>query len=248
MRRQVRSPRRDRTGAKRQTPDQETTRPGSQPPRAVPTSQPVVYRDESEALRARIDLLESELGSLRRENAHLRHGDGERSPGGGGLSERMLGGKVVISLAREIDAALPVSGHAPVLDTLRTELRAIGKASIVGTALAWQVGPRGTQRAVEVAIAVRDGRTHVRMVERLGGLAGGLFGGLVGGAGAGGLGVVVPLLATVDPTLGLIAAPAWIAGVYTIVRTIYGATARRRARHLSSLMDEVERTIRSTAE
>lgn len=228
-------------------PDEEMTRPGSLRAGPVPTSSRVAYRDESEALRARIDLLEGELSSLRRENAHLRGASEEPRPGSG-LSERLLGGKVVISLASEVDVALPVSGHAHVLDTLRTALRAIGKASIVGTALAWQVGPRGTQRTVEVAIVARDGRTHVRMVERLGGLAGGLFGGLVGGAGGGGLGVVVPLLATIDPALGLVAAPAWIAGVYAIVRTIYGSTARRRERQLSALLDDVERAIRATAE
>ncbi|MDQ3035916.1 MAG: hypothetical protein M3Y87_26165 [Myxococcota bacterium] len=206
----------------------------------------MAYRDEADALRARIEQLESELGALRGEHASLR-GTRREDSSPRGLGERLLGGKVVIAQSRELDVVLSASDHDGVLDAMRSALGSIGETNVVGSTLAWRIGPPRTQRVVEVVISARDGRTKIRIVERLGSLAGGLFGGVVGGAGGGGLGVVVPLLAMFDPALAFVAAPAWVAGVYSIVRSAYGRTARRRERELASLMDELERTIRASA-
>lgn len=206
----------------------------------------MAYRDDADALRARIDQLERENGALRRDVAELR-GELVPAPSAEGIGERLLGGKVVITLSGELDVMLPPSAHELALETMRSALGSIGETNVVGGTIAWRTGPTASQRIVEIVVTARDGVTRVRIVERLGGLAGGLFGGVVGGAGGGGLGVVVPLLAMLDLTLAMVAAPAWIAGVYAIVRSAYGATARRRERELEVLMRELERVIRSSA-
>lgn len=208
----------------------------------------MAYRDEAEALRARVDQLERDNDALRRENATLRGEPVPRGARAASVGERLLGGRLVLTEARELDVELPPSGHEDVLEVLRSALGTIGETSVVGSTIAWRVGPPTTQRVIEVMISAREGRTLVRAIERLGGLAGGLFGGVVGGAGGGGLGVIAPLAAMVDPTLALVAAPAWVAAVYTIVRSGYASTARRREKELAALADALARAVRTAAD
>ncbi|UJR84808.1 hypothetical protein [Sandaracinus amylolyticus] len=199
----------------------------------------MAYRDENEALRARIEQLERENDELRRERAQLRAPLRTTTTG-----ERLLGAPLVLIEEREIEGALPASAHEEVLETLRAAFGAIGDAQSVGQTLTWRLGPPAGQRIVEVIVTSREGRTRVRVLERLGGLAGGLFGGIVGGAGAGGAAVIAPLLALVDPVLAFVSVPLWIAAVHTLVRAGYESSANARARELDGLTKELERVVR----
>ncbi|AKF11743.1 hypothetical protein [Sandaracinus amylolyticus] len=199
----------------------------------------MAYRDENDALRARIEQLERENAELRRERAHLRAPLRTTTTG-----ERLLGAPLVLIEEREIDGALPASAHEEVLETLRAAFGAIGDGQSVGHTLTWRLGPPARQRIVEVIVTSREGRTRVRVLERLGTLAGGLFGGIVGGAGAGGAAVIAPLLALVDPVLALVSVPLWIGAVHAFVRAGYESTANARARELDGLTNEIERLVR----
>jgi hypothetical protein len=57
--------------------------------------------------------------------------------------------------------------------------------------------------------------------------------------------VILPLLGMVDPVLALVAAPAWVAAVWAIVRQGYGAAVARRATVLSELATSLEQAARA---
>ena len=201
----------------------------------------MAYRDELEALRAHVERLEGENATLRRENGELRGGVGaDESPS---RTNGWLGGPLRIEVERSVAGELPPAGHELVVELLRERFGVIGETSVLGSTLTWKVGPPNTSRTIEVTITAREGRTRVRVLERLGDLAGGLFGGIVGGVGGGGLGAVIPLGVIVDPLLALVLAPAWVGAVYSIVRAGYGRATRGRERELHAVAGGLEDVI-----
>lgn len=187
------------------------------------------YRDDVEALRARVEQLERENAALRRDNEALRRPPVPRESAAGRV---LLGGPLVAMADRTVDGELPVSAHEAVLELLRETGGTLGEAQIVGGTLAWRAGP---PHWLEVLVSAREGRTRVRVGERLGGLAGALFGGIVGGAGGGGIGVILPLAMLVDPGIALAAAPLWVASTYALARGIFARRSRAREVEIATL-------------
>ena len=96
-----------------------------------------------------------------------------------------------------------------------------------------------------------DGRTTVRITDRLYRYAGGLFGGLVGGLGLGvGLGVGIGV------GIGVLGSPLFAAGVplgcvaagYALARSLYGRIFRQRRGRLLGFAEKVRSILEATQE
>ena len=200
----------------------------------------VTYRDDREALRARVEQLEGELDEARAEIARLRGEEPvERASG-------WLGAPTRIEHERVIEGELPEAAREEVVELLRAELGQLGRTETLGRTLAWRSEPdpqRGGRR-IDVLVTTRGGRTRIHVREHLGALAGGLFGGVVGGAGGG---VGVSLLVT-GALLGL---PFMAAGglafaglTYGVVRTAFSSVVRYRERELARLTSNLDELVR----
>lgn len=203
----------------------------------------MAYRDEEQHLRARVADLEEELAAAHQRIRVLEQPSASESRG---IGERLAGGKVRIVHEQELVGELPPEAHEEIIEVLRRRYNVLGQASSVGKSLAWSnVQPQGA-RAVEVSVSVRNGKTTVRGVERLGNLAGALFGGIVGGVGGGGMAAVIPLAMA----LGSLAAiplliVLWVTLIYAIVRFAFSRVAAVRERELRAAIDEVTGVARS---
>ena len=125
-----------------------------------------------------------------------------------------------------------------------------GQASLIGHTLTWRASTTQNDRSTQVTVSSRQGKTQIRIEERLHGIAGGLFGGIMGGVG-GGLGLGIGLGVGIE-VLGSVAfAVAWPAGViglsYMLARGIFGSIARRRRRILRELLDRITEFVAQTA-
>ncbi len=199
------------------------------------------YRDDEEALRARVAHLKGELAEANAEIARLR---GAPSVEAFGRSNAWLGGPTQLGFERELDHELSEEDLEELVSILRVELGELGRTDRVGGTLTWATNHHPNQggRRVEVTIERRRGRTRLVVRERLGQVAGGLFGGIVGGLGGGGLGGVVPLAivgGVAAPIIPLLAV-GWIGLTWGGVRVAYGALTRRRAEEHARLARRVD--------
>lgn len=201
------------------------------------------YRDEDEALRARVAHLEAELGEAHAELERLRGA----SPDAFGEPSTLLGGPTELGFEREIDRELDEETLEEIVGILRHELGDVGRLDRLGGTLTWVTSrdPNQGGRRVEVTIERRRGRTRVVVRERLGQLAGGLFGSIVGGVGGGGLGGVIPaaIFGGVAPVLIPVLALGWVGGTWAAVRLGYGALTRRRAREHARIARRLDTVI-----
>lgn len=205
------------------------------------------YRDDREALRARVEHLEGELSEARSELDRLRGGGASAEAALARGGNPFLGAPTTLRLRRRVDGELPAEAMDELVDVLRERFGAVGTIEQGGRGLAWKLQPPDTNRVVQVTVVPADGRTVIRVTERLGNLAGGLFGGIVGGVGGGGLGLVLPLTALIAPLAAPVAGAVWLLTTYGAVRAGYRASVRRRATELGAVIDELsEITARRT--
>jgi serine/threonine protein kinase len=171
----------------------------------------------------------------------------------------VLGAPTRIHVEREVDGIVPAEEFDFLLDEIRTGLGRVGYAATAGSSLYWTARkPKEPMRGFDlgnlwetmqsedapdilVRIVTRQGKTRIRIEQRLGDLAGGIFGGVWGGGGGGGasviLGVGLPLGA---PVLVIIpAAVAVVGGTYALSRAIYRAVVAHRTRMLDELADRL---------
>lgn len=199
----------------------------------------MTYRDQNDALRARVGSLERELADARGELADAR---GAETPEGA-PSNVFLGGPTQLEFERAFPGELDEECIGELISIVRSELGQIGRLDRLGGSTAWSsVLGGGGNTLVEVLIETRRGKTHLKVREGLGNLAGGLFGGVVGGAGGGGLGMIVPLamLVGVPGAAVPFLAVGWIGAVYGGVRIAFGRLSRRRERRLGRLVLRLE--------
>jgi hypothetical protein len=127
------------------------------------------------------------------------------------------------------------SAFPGLIELIQSRLDLPGQAQVVGSTLRWY--PVGAPRLVQVAIVPEEGRTSIRITERLSPLIGGLFGGIVGGAGGGVGGAAAGVIGGVLGSAwgGLLAAAAAVVGSWLLARTIFVRIARRRHEQLADL-------------
>ncbi len=201
------------------------------------------YRGETETLRQRVAELEGELEDARGRIAEL---EGTTRP-----SERghpLLGGPTRIEIERTFDGELPIEVHEELLELVTKNLGALGQAGTVGRSFTYNVMDPQGGRFIEVSARPIQGKTVLRLRERLGALAGGLFGGIVGGLGVGGMaGVVAASLALHLGWATPFVCVAWLVGIWMIVRAGFGAMTRARRRKLEALSRDVEQLCATVA-
>jgi hypothetical protein len=202
----------------------------------------VAYREEAEALRARVEQLESDLEAAR---ATIRRLEGAAPTPAepAGIGARIAGGPMSLELERTFDGELPESVNEDILEILRTRFGVLGNVATVGRTFSWSTYG-SSPRWVEVSVARRRGKTEVRMVERLFALTGGLFGGVGGGLGGGGIGLIVPLLIVLR--LGAWIAPLailWVIMAMVIARALFARGVARRRRELARASEEITGAI-----
>ncbi|HEX7942218.1 MAG TPA: hypothetical protein VF488_10460, partial [Gemmatimonadaceae bacterium] len=155
---------------------------------------------------------------------------------------RFLGAPTVLRLERTIDGEVPTDEYEPMVLEMQRLIGGTSTASTIGRTLQFSLTGGNHQHAsgrdVQVTITPRNGRTTIRIEERLGPLAGGLFGGLLGGMG-GGLTVPVAVIGAALTHSAILATGLGgvvISGSYLLARTIYGRIVRGRGEKLHELM------------
>jgi hypothetical protein len=195
----------------------------------------MVFRDDREALRERVDALEQELAEAKSELRALKGAvqpNTERSP--------FFGAPLRTELVREIDGELSDESKEIIVEELRRRFGRAGQVSSVGRSITWSIEPTQTQpsRAITVNLRSRNGRTVLSVVERHASLAGGLFAGMGTGMGfGGGAGIVAVLALVVHGIAAAIAAPLWLLAVYALARTIFVSVTKSRRADLCAMMD-----------
>lgn len=154
----------------------------------------------------------------------------------------LLGGPRTILLEITLDGEIPVPAYEHVIEAVRRHTGELGVASLIGRSLTWtalpahsRAGP-GWSRSISLTIVPREGRTRIRIEEKLDQLVKNVFGTVVGAVGgAGALVPVIPLavfgLAGLIPLgLGL-----WLGGAWGLGRRLYRTrvAARERELHLT---------------
>jgi hypothetical protein len=164
-----------------------------------------------------------------------------------------LGAPTALHLERTIDGEIPAEEYEPMVIEMQSRLGMVGSATTLGRSLQWTVQSadrhRAATRTVQITVTPRNGRTTIRIEERLGGLAGALFGGLMGGLGGGSGGIAAGIgLGALHS--GFAFAGIWggvIAASYALARTIYGRLGRRRGERLQELMGQLAEHVSATA-
>jgi hypothetical protein len=95
---------------------------------------------------------------------------------------------------------------------------------------------------VEISISVRAGLTRIVVQERFNNLIGALFAGGGAGVGLGGLGAVFAVTfgaLGLPPIAAAVVVPAWLATVFSTMRTTYHYVVKRREVKLEALADRL---------
>ena len=159
---------------------------------------------------------------------------GETLPGAG-----LFGGPLSASFERELEGELDEEGVEQVLASAQQALGMHGRWYRSGRLWSWS--PEGVTRQLRVSVEVQDGRTRLRLEERLGGLAGALWGGLFGGSigAASGLALPIGLAALHSPSAALALFGAMMAGSFFLTRHLFRSLTRKRHREMQELADRL---------
>lgn len=149
----------------------------------------------------------------------------------------------------ELDGELPVSRHEDVVDAISTALLDdAGRVQIVGRTLTWspKQTPGDQPRQLTITVRARDGRTRVRIDEKLTHIQLALYLGLGLGLGLTGAlgGGVLAAAAFHSGLVGLGVAVAVVGFALLLPYLIFGAVRRARLRSLTQLRARLGRAVR----
>ncbi|HEY7860000.1 MAG TPA: serine/threonine-protein kinase [Gemmatimonadaceae bacterium] len=146
----------------------------------------------------------------------------------------------------EIEGEISSNDYDVVVDLIRRTLGDDGYVGTFGKTLTWSSRAQSRKgRNVFVTVVARNGRTKIRIDERIGYIAGGLYGGIVGGTS--GLDMAAFALVagqTHSVVAGVAAGAAVMASMFGIARTILGSIRSARHRQLERLRVELEQEVR----
>ncbi|HVF39758.1 MAG TPA: serine/threonine-protein kinase [Gemmatimonadaceae bacterium] len=171
------------------------------------------------------------------------HGEVVRDNTGG--ANPWAGEAKMIEFEASLDGELPERDFDTVIEAVRRALGDVGVVSGVGRSMSWSSSD--PQRKIQVSVQARDGRTNIRVGERLSSLAGGVFGGVIGGGGGalGGSSIGAVMGATGNPVFAFTAAAGIVGLSYGVARVIYIQVVRRRKRQLSDLTSKITADVRA---
>lgn len=209
------------------------------------------YRDELDAAQNRADALEKQLKDAKQELALVKRDDPQALIAAGDsaldraaepdtASRKWLGAPLSLKFERSIDGVLPDSAYGEIVDAIHLQLGQSGTFTTIKGSFSWNSmgSQKNTLAFTNVYISSRRGKTVIRVEQQLGNLAGALYGGVGGGVGGGGL--MAPLAPVFfAPWLIAITVPLWLGGWYAACRKMYRGSARKRAKKLEELTDEL---------
>ena len=153
-------------------------------------------------------------------------------------SNPFLGGRTTIGFEVVVDGEVPADDYDLFVDIIRRQTGESGQVGSVGRSFTWQTGTMNDKRSLEVSVFPRNGKTTIRISERIGKLAGGLFGGIMGGYGGGTAGIWFGIAAKMGhPGYGLIMWGANAVVAYGAARTVFGMKSRGRHEKLRTLAE-----------
>ena len=146
------------------------------------------------------------------------------------------------SIAYEVEVAREArpDTYEVLVNTIQRELGDPGHVSTLGRTLNFSLVHQ--QRRLQISIVPRNGRTTIRVDERLSPIVGGIFGGVVGGGGGGvGGGMALPLgiALTHSGLVGVGAFGATVLAAYLTARGIFGRIRSGRQRELVALVNQL---------
>jgi hypothetical protein len=160
--------------------------------------------------------------------------------------DRLIGAPLTLKFERILTGELPEDGLESLLPEIQDALQGYGQPSLLGRTLTWQSTSPDSERTLQVTVSSRDGRTRIRIEERISELAWSLFGGIIGGVG-GGVGLGVGLGVGIGALQSALFAVAWPVGVITgsflLARRFYRSAVRRRQRVLRDLLDRLTEAV-----
>ena len=146
----------------------------------------------------------------------------------------------------QAEGEVPTSELDLLVDIIRRRLGEAGLVGTLGRSVSWSSTAK--DRRLQISIIPRNGRTTVRIDERLGPLAGALFGGIVGGGGGSSAGITIGIAMKVFHSLA-IAFGLWggvVGGAYLLARSIFTMKSRERERELREMAEELVEQIRAS--
>lgn len=182
----------------------------------------------------------------------LRRAAAELQVGGTSPGSRwswLTGAPASLLFERTVAGELPPDALEELPAEIQQRVGALGQASVVARTLTWQTETPNKTRSLHVVVTSREGKTHIRIEERLNQLAGALFGGLVGGVGggAGGAGLGVALGVLGSAALAVALPLGAVAGSYFAARTIFSTMVARRREVLQDLLRHLSDAVSDAA-
>ncbi len=152
-----------------------------------------------------------------------------------------LGEAKVLELVAETDGEVSGEALELMIEEVQRAFADAGTARTSSHTATWTASRQlasGRLSSLVVGITSRGGRTEIRITENLDNLSTALFAGLfVGGSGVGvGISGAIGMEALGSPLVWVAGALASIGGFYTLARTLYSRSARRRRWELKRLL------------
>ncbi len=169
------------------------------------------------------------------------------SPKATGLGPALAGSALNINTERTVPGELGDEDFERAIVDIQHAFKEPGTASMVGRTLMWKTEATDTQRALQVTVSSRGGKTHIRAAEQLKVLAAGLYIGVVGGVGTAvglGVGLSVGLSVLASPLFATLFPVGIIGGLYAGMRAVVKRTAARRRRELERIADRIAGYVR----
>jgi tRNA A-37 threonylcarbamoyl transferase component Bud32 len=162
---------------------------------------------------------------------------------------RLAGAPTRLVQERVVPGEIAEADYPAVVDEIRAAVGTVGMVSTLGRSLAWNsLGVQGgVGRLVQVTVTPRHGETRIQVEENLTPVAGGLFGGIMaGGAGPGVPGAVALGVEVLhSAAAAALLAAGVVLGAFSLARTLFRRTERRRRAQLADLLDRVTELVRS---
>jgi serine/threonine-protein kinase len=150
----------------------------------------------------------------------------------------LANGRTFIDFEVIVDGEVPTDDYDLFVDLIRRHTGEAGNIGSVGRSFTWQTGSVNDRRTLQVSVFPRNGKTTIRVSERIGRLAGALFGGIMGGYGGGTAGIWIGVGASMGHRgFGMALWGMNLLVAYIGARTVFGSKSRKRHDTLRALAE-----------
>jgi serine/threonine-protein kinase len=160
---------------------------------------------------------------------------------------QLANGRTLIEFEVVVDGEMPTDDYDLLVDIIRRQTNEPGNVGSVGRSFTWQTATMNEKRSLQVSVFPRNGKTTIRVTERIGRLAGAVFAGIMGGYGGGTTGIWIGIGAHMGhPGFGVALWGANAVFAYIAARTVFGKKSRKRYDTLRALTEMLGAQARSS--